>query len=40
MEAPDAEEFGVDAGQPGPPIRGSNELLSVAEENNQVSAQP
>lgn len=40
MEASDTEEFGVGADQPEPPIRGNNELLSLAEEDNQVNAQP
>lgn len=36
MEASDTEEFGVGADQPEPPIRGNNELLGLAEEDNQV----
>lgn len=40
MEASDKEEFGVGADHPEPPIGGNNELLGLAEEDNQVNAQP
>lgn len=40
MEASDTEEFGVGADHPGPPVLGNNELQGVAEEDNQVNAQP
>lgn len=36
MEASDTEEFGVHAEPLGAPIGGSNELLDVGQEDNQV----
>lgn len=38
MEASDTEEFGVNADLLGAPIGGSNELLNVGQEDNQVKS--